>query len=166
MVLGTIAGCVNWYCTAFTKTYVSTLLSFGLPCTLAGRFYNFSCKFLIKMIFAFFRSGQILFERWTIGLYNVIFTAFPPFAMGIFDKICSGHVMIKYPELYRPSQEAKFLNVQVFWIWIFNAVLHSMILFWLPMFVYGNHILWPSGLGGGNMVLGNMVYTVSNTVKL
>lgn len=41
------------------------------------------------------RSGQILFERWTIGLYNVAFTAMPPFAMGIFDKVCSAETMLK-----------------------------------------------------------------------
>lgn len=42
-----------------------------------------------------FRSGQILFERWTIGFYNVIFTAMPPFAIGLFDKICSPEIMLR-----------------------------------------------------------------------
>lgn len=64
------------------------------------------------------RSGQILFERWTIGLYNVFFTALPPFAMGLFDKICSAETMLKYPALYKPSQNAQLFNVKVFWFWI------------------------------------------------
>jgi hypothetical protein len=41
-------------------------------------------------------SGQILFERWTIGLYNVFFTALPPFAIGIFDKVYSADTLYRY----------------------------------------------------------------------
>jgi len=40
-------------------------------------------------------SGQILFERWTIGLYNVFFTALPPFAIGIFDKVYSAETLYR-----------------------------------------------------------------------
>jgi phospholipid-transporting ATPase len=40
-------------------------------------------------------SGQILFERWTIGLYNVFFTALPPFAIGIFDKVYSADTLYR-----------------------------------------------------------------------
>lgn len=47
-----------------------------------------------------FRSGQILFERWTIGFYNVIFTALPPFAIGLFDKICSPDIMLRVRRLF------------------------------------------------------------------
>lgn len=52
-------------------------------------------KLLLNPIFPL-RSGQILFERWTIGLYNVFFTALPPFAMGLFDKVTSAEQMLKY----------------------------------------------------------------------
>lgn len=108
-----------------------------------------------------FRSGQILFERWTIGFYNVLFTALPPFAMGLFDKICSADTMLKYPALYKPSQNAQLFNVKIFWFWISNALLHSVMLFWLPMFAYENDIIWVNGKSGGYLELGNMVYTVS-----
>jgi phospholipid-transporting ATPase len=40
-------------------------------------------------------TGQILFERWTIGLYNVFFTALPPFAIGIFDKVYSAETLYR-----------------------------------------------------------------------
>lgn len=117
--------------------------------------YLLVCFFFIL----FYRSGQILFERWTIGLYNVVFTALPPFAMGIFDKVCSAEIMIKYPALYT-SQNAQLLNVRVFWIWIGNAVLHSIFLYWMPMFSYNYENVWKNGHNGGFLVLGNMVYTV------
>lgn len=60
-------------------------------------------------------SGQILFERWTIGLYNVFFTALPPFAIGIFDKVYSAEVLFQNPKLYENFQSARLFNVKVFW---------------------------------------------------
>lgn len=108
-----------------------------------------------------FRSGQIIFERWTIGLYNVLFTALPPFAMGLFDKICSADTMMKYPALYKPSQEAQLFNYKIFWVWIFNALFHSLILFWLPMGLFSTETLWGNGKTSDYLTLGNIVYTVN-----
>ncbi|XP_055915903.1 probable phospholipid-transporting ATPase IA isoform X3 [Eupeodes corollae] len=124
-------------------------------------FYKNVCLYVIELWFALYSgwSGQILFERWTIGLYNVVFTALPPFAMGLFEKVCSAETMLKYPALYKPSQNAKLFNVKVFWVWIFNALLHSVMLFWLPMLAYRSEVIWSDGKTGGYLILGNMVYT-------
>jgi len=89
----------------------------------------------------------------------VFFTALPPFAMGVFDKVCSAETMLKHPALYKPSQSAKLFNVKVFWVWILNALLHSIFLFWLPMYAYKGDVLWGNGRDGGYLVLGNIVYT-------
>ena len=42
-----------------------------------------------------------------------IFTAAPPLAMGLFDRICSSESRIKFPELYKSSQNAQQFNVKV-----------------------------------------------------
>lgn len=91
----------------------------------------------------------------------MFFTALPPFALGLFDKICSAETTLKYPALYKPSQSAELFNVKVFWIWIINALVHSVLLFWLPMLAYDNEVIWGNGKSGGYLVLGNIVYTVS-----
>ncbi|XP_023030774.2 probable phospholipid-transporting ATPase IA isoform X3 [Drosophila willistoni] len=124
-------------------------------------FYKNVCLYVIELWFALYSgwSGQILFERWTIGLYNVVFTALPPFAMGLFEKFCTAETMLKYPLLYKPSQNAKLFNVKVFWIWIFNALLHSVFLFWLPMCAYKFETIWSDGKTSDYLMLGNMVYT-------
>lgn len=121
--------------------------------------------YVIELWFAIYSgwSGQIIYERWTIGLYNVFFTALPPFAIGIFDKVCSAETMLKYPALYKPSQSAQLFNVRVFWVWIGNALVHSVILFWAPMLAYGNETIWGNGKSGDYLVLGNIVYTVSES---
>lgn len=128
-------------------------------------FYKNVCLYVIELWFAIYSgwSGQIIYERWTIGLYNVFFTALPPFAIGIFDKVCSAETMLKYPALYKPSQNAQLFNVRVFWIWICNALIHSVILYWAPMLAYGNENIWSNGKSGDYLVLGNVVYTVRVT---
>ncbi|XP_014253850.1 probable phospholipid-transporting ATPase IA isoform X3 [Cimex lectularius] len=121
-------------------------------------FYKNICLYVMELWFAIYSgwSGQILFERWSIGMYNVIFTAFPPFAIGLFDKVCSADVMLRYPKLY--SHRPNF-GVLTFWIWIGNALVHSIILFWLPMWMLQQDTVWPNGREGGYLVLGNFVYT-------
>lgn len=104
-------------------------------------------------------SGQILFERWTIGLYNVLFTAAPPLALGLFDRRCTAEVAYRYPQLYKPSQSAQHFNVKVFWLWTLKALIHSAFLFWLPLMTFGQDIVWSHGKEGGYLILGNAVYS-------
>ncbi|KAF5285620.1 hypothetical protein FQR65_LT13101 [Abscondita terminalis] len=124
-------------------------------------FYKNICLYVIELWFAYYSgwSGQIIFERWTIGLYNVIFTALPPFALGLFEKSCSADVMLKYPKLYKPSQNGELFNVTVFWVWVINGMVHSAFLFWLTVLACEHDILWMNGRDGGYLVMGNCVYT-------
>ncbi|KAI8037415.1 hypothetical protein M5D96_009551 [Drosophila gunungcola] len=126
-----------------------------------AHFYKNVCLYVIELWFALYSgwSGQILFERWTIGLYNVLFTAMPPFAMGLFEKFCTAETMLRYPLLYKTSQNAKLFNVKVFWIWIFNALLHSVFLFWLPLAAYTSEVIWGDGKTSDYLMMGNLVYT-------
>uniref|UniRef100_A0A4W3IKG2 Phospholipid-transporting ATPase n=1 Tax=Callorhinchus milii TaxID=7868 RepID=A0A4W3IKG2_CALMI len=103
-------------------------------------FYKNIVLYIIEIWFAFTNgfSGQILFERWTIGLYNVFFTALPPFALGIFEKSCRKENMLKYPELYKASQNTLNFNTKVFWVYCLNGLFHSFILFWFPLKVFEN----------------------------
>lgn len=132
-------------------------------------FYKNICLYVIELWFAIYSgwSGQILFERWSIGLYNVVFTAAPPLAMGLFDKVCSADTLLAHPRLYAARNvNESTSDIKVFWIWIFNALLHSSALYWLTLFVLGDGIVWENGRDGGYIVLGNFVYTVSISYKL
>nr|CAG4636771.1 EOG090X00X3 [Ceriodaphnia reticulata] len=124
-------------------------------------FYKNITLYVIELWFAHYSawSGQILFERWTIGLYNVLFTAAPPLALGLFDRRCTAEVSYRYPQLYKPSQTAQHFNVKVFWFWMLKALVHSVLLFWLPLVAFGEDIVWSHGKDGGYLILGNAVYT-------
>lgn len=58
-------------------------------------------------------SGQILFDRWLIGLYNVLFTAAPPMALGLFDRPLKADTMLRFPELYKMTQKKTEFNITV-----------------------------------------------------
>lgn len=42
-----------------------------------------------------------------------IFTALPPLTLGIFERSCRKENMLKYPELYKTSQNAMGFNTKV-----------------------------------------------------
>nr|XP_009857629.1 probable phospholipid-transporting ATPase IA isoform X2 [Ciona intestinalis] len=124
-------------------------------------FYKNICLYLIELWFAFYNgfSGQILFDRWTISFYNVFFTALPPFTLGLFERTCSSKVMLKHPQLYSISQSASKYNAKVFWAMFANATVHSLMLFYIPMYSMKSEIAFSSGKTGGYLFLGNFVYT-------
>ena len=63
------------------------------------------------------------------------------------------------PALYKETQKGVFFNNKIFWKWIFNAILHSIILFWLPMMAYEYGTVWKNGFNNDFLALGNTVYT-------
>uniref|UniRef100_A0A4W6FKQ7 Phospholipid-transporting ATPase n=1 Tax=Lates calcarifer TaxID=8187 RepID=A0A4W6FKQ7_LATCA len=131
-------------------------------------FYKNIVLYIIEIWFAFVNgfSGQILFERWCIGLYNVIFTALPPLTLGIFERSCRKENMLKYPELYKTSQNAMGFNTKVFWAHCLNGLFHSVILFWFPLKAFQHDTVFGSGKTPDYLLLGNMVYTVSAQIFL
>ncbi|KHJ46745.1 phospholipid-translocating P-type ATPase, flippase [Trichuris suis] len=124
-------------------------------------FHKNICLYIIELWFALVSAwtGQTLFERWCIGLYNVFFTAAPPLAIGLFDRTASASTMVKYPTLYKLSQNKESFNVKVFWMWMVNAMYHSVILFWFSKLAFAHEVVWANGRIGGLYMLGNSVYT-------
>ena len=51
---------------------------------------------MIELWFAIFNgwSGQILFDRWAITCYNVLFTFWPPIVIGWFERPCEPHKLL------------------------------------------------------------------------
>jgi magnesium-transporting ATPase (P-type) len=84
--------------------------------------------------------------------------------MGLFDRMCSAEAMMTYPTLYKMSQSGQLFNVRVFWVWIGNAMLHSLLLYWLPLLAFQQDVVWGHGRDGGYLVLGNTVYSVSQAL--
>ncbi|XP_022807594.1 phospholipid-transporting ATPase IA-like [Stylophora pistillata] len=125
-------------------------------------FYKNVCLYVIELWFALDNgfSGQILFDKWCIGIYNVVFTSVPPLAIGLFDRTVTSESMLKYPKLYKESQNAEIYNTKVFWMWIAASVYHSLLLFYLPCFMLRHEAPFSDGVIVGEWFLGNVVYTL------
>eukprot|EP00043_Microstomoeca_roanoka_P004522 m.50266 g.50266 ORF g.50266 m.50266 type:complete len:1089 (-) comp12533_c0_seq3:442-3708(-) len=125
-------------------------------------FYKNIALYLIELWFALSNgfSGQILFERWTIATFNVAFTLLPPVAIGIFDQHLSAETLLAMPHLYKSGQRREHFNSRVFWGWTLNSIYHSVILYWLPLKMFGNGMLTADGQVGGQWVLGHVVYSI------
>ncbi|MFH4980871.1 hypothetical protein AB6A40_007580 [Gnathostoma spinigerum] len=123
-------------------------------------FYKNICLYLIELWFALFSafSGQTIFERWTIGLFNVIFTACPPIVLGLFDRPVSENLMLTYPSLYFSFQERAFSKPR-FGLWIGTAILHSILLFFFSYGFLLHCVVWRNGRAGGWLMLGNSCYS-------
>jgi len=124
-------------------------------------FYKNICLYVIELWFAFDNgfSGQILFDKWCIGLYNVLFTALPPLAIGLFDRTCSIKARLHCPRLYKNSQNADLFNTKIFWIWIFTAIYHSILLYYLPRESFKQDVAFQDGTVVGQWFFGCVVYT-------
>ncbi|XP_008690501.2 phospholipid-transporting ATPase IB-like [Ursus maritimus] len=124
-------------------------------------FYKNVVLYIIELWFSFVNgfSGQIIFEHWCISLYNVIFTSLPPLTLGIFEQCCSQKSLLIYPQLYRISQAGNTFNTKVFWFQCLNALVHSFILFWMPMKMLENDMVLQGGYTTDFLFLGNFIYT-------
>eukprot|EP00055_Hartaetosiga_balthica_P013214 m.66930 g.66930 ORF g.66930 m.66930 type:complete len:1162 (+) comp8199_c0_seq1:30-3515(+) len=125
-------------------------------------FYKNIALYLIEFWYAFMNgfSGQILFDRWVIALYNVLFTLLPPLAIGMLDQHLSAETLMAIPSLYRSGQRREHFNSKVFWVWTINSIYHSIILFFLPMRMLRDETLVANGTAAGQWVIGHIVYSV------
>lgn len=55
-----------------------------------------------------------------------LFTALPPLTLGIFERSCRKENMLKYPELYKSSQNAMGFNTKVR-IQVFDVFMYSIV---------------------------------------
>ncbi|KAI3388018.1 hypothetical protein SNEBB_010321 [Seison nebaliae] len=128
-------------------------------------FYKNVTLYVIELWFAIHSafSGQIVFDRWSIAIYNVVFTATLPLTLGLLDRICSDKTMLRFPQLYRMSQNHTDFNYKVFWQWIIQSLLHSLMLFYLTYF-FLLHDMEHDGTAGGLLYFGNYIYTYTVVV--
>ena len=80
-------------------------------------FYKNIVLYLHQLYYAAYNNwtGQVLFERWTIGTYNMFFTSIPPIVIGLFERVCSDETRTANPQLYKATQvrvQTSFTNVE------------------------------------------------------
>ncbi|CAG8502478.1 453_t:CDS:10 [Ambispora gerdemannii] len=124
-------------------------------------FYKNITLYMTQFWFAFQNgfSGQVIYESWTISFYNVLFTVLPPLVIGIFDQYVSARMLDRYPQMYMLGQKSEFFNVKNFWGWTINAFYHSLVLYWVSVYMFEDELLLYNGQAAGHWVWGTTLYT-------
>ncbi|KAG0691925.1 Ca-transporting ATPase [Suillus ampliporus] len=123
-------------------------------------FYKNITLYMTQFWYSFFNnfSGQIAYESWTISFYNVFFTVLPPLVIGVFDQFVSARILDRYPQLYALGQKNVFFTKTAFWLWVGNALYHSLILFTFTVILFWGDMKQATGLDSGHWFWGAMLY--------
>jgi magnesium-transporting ATPase (P-type) len=103
-------------------------------------FYKNVILVFCELYFAFLNgySGQIFFTDYLPMLYNAIFTSWPCIVTFVFERDCNHHYSLTIPKLYEAGQKKYYFNYTEFWKWIFLALFHGAVAYFIPMYgLYG-----------------------------
>ncbi|PCH36737.1 calcium transporting ATPase [Wolfiporia cocos MD-104 SS10] len=123
-------------------------------------FYKNIVLYMTQFWYSFFNSfsGEIVYESWTLSMYNVIFTVLPPFVIGVFDQFVSARILDRYPQLYMLGQRNAFFSKTAFWLWVVNALYHSIILYGFSVILFWGDLKQATGYDSGHWFWGTMLY--------
>ncbi|KAM7263698.1 hypothetical protein ACFE04_001381 [Oxalis oulophora] len=84
---------------------------------------------------------------WSSVLYSVIYTSIPTIIVGIMDQDLSPRTLLKYPKLYCAGHRHEAYNMLLFWLLMADTLWQSLVLFYIPLFVYKESTLdiWSMG---------------------
>uniref|UniRef100_A0A0N5AVX2 Phospholipid-transporting ATPase n=1 Tax=Syphacia muris TaxID=451379 RepID=A0A0N5AVX2_9BILA len=124
-------------------------------------FYKNICLYLIQFWYASSSaySGQTLFDRWTIALFNSIFTFFPPIAIGLFEKPISAKGCMDKPEVYNTVRATAYSKRYFGWLML-DAVLDSLLIYHFSHLILPDLAACKCGRTGGLLMLGNTCYSL------
>ncbi|KAM4719177.1 phospholipid-transporting ATPase ID-like [Anableps anableps] len=97
-------------------------------------FYKNFTYTLVHVWYAFFCgfSAQTVYDEWFITMYNMVYTAAPVLALGLFEQDVSDRWSFRYPQLYSPGQLNKFFNKKTFVRCVMTSCCTSLVLFFIP----------------------------------
>jgi phospholipid-transporting ATPase len=126
-------------------------------------YYKNTALFITQFWYSFQNafSGQVIYESWTLSFFNVIFTALPPFVLGIFDQFVNARLLDRYPQLYQLTQKGVFFRTHNFWSWVGNGFYHSIVLYFVSQAIWFRDGILSDGKMAGHWVWGTALYTAA-----
>ncbi|KAF6143025.1 hypothetical protein GIB67_041093 [Kingdonia uniflora] len=73
---------------------------------------------------------------WSSMFYSVIYTSVPTIVVGILDKNLSHKTLLKFPKLYCAGHRQESYNMQLFWLTMADTLWQSLVVFYIPFFIY------------------------------
>jgi len=92
-----------------------------------------------EMFFALYNgfSGQIFFADYLSTMYNAFFTSWPCLFTFSLEKDHDLKMCKRFPILYKAGQLNFHFNLKMFWKYIFYAIIHSLLAFYVPLMALG-----------------------------
>ncbi|RPD56361.1 phospholipid-translocating P-type ATPase [Lentinus tigrinus ALCF2SS1-7] len=90
-------------------------------------------------------SSQYVFEYTYLLFWNTFWTIAPVIGIGVFDRIVDDHVLMAMPELYRHSKNHEYFGTKLFLIYMFDALVQSVLIFFLILYSYATTSSRPDG---------------------
>ncbi|XP_059296742.1 phospholipid-transporting ATPase 1-like [Lycium ferocissimum] len=87
------------------------------------------------ILYAAFSTTSALTD-WSSVFYSLIYTSIPTLVVGILDKDLSYKTLLKYPKLYAAGYRHESYNMKLFWITMLDTVWQSLVLFYVPVYIY------------------------------
>ena len=136
-------------------------------------FYKNITLFLTQFWYTLFNlfTGQSLYDSWALSMYNMAFTSVPVIVFAVLDKdVKMERVLSKemFPELYHDGMKNMIFNTISFWMSTSNAIFHSLLGFFIPLYVC-QYLETADGQSLGIESTGLTAYTsvlITVTVKL
>jgi hypothetical protein len=102
-------------------------------------------------------SANIVTE-FTYGVFfNTVFTILPTFISGVLDQDLNATYLLSFPMLYKDGIHQLFYNMEVFWVYVLDAIYQSLIMYFLPRYVYFEGAIHPEGYALDLNVLGTVI---------
>ncbi|WVQ96443.1 hypothetical protein IAU59_003548 [Kwoniella sp. CBS 9459] len=95
------------------------------------------------LIFSSFDATYI-FEYTLLLGFNLIFTSLPVGVMGIFDQDVNAKAAMAFPQLYKRGIAGLEYTRTRFWLYMFDGLYQSAVIFFIPFAVYGQGETWSS----------------------
>jgi len=90
------------------------------------------CRFILYSAF----SPSSALTDWNLIFFSLLYTAVPTIVVGILDKDLSHKTLLQYPQLYAVGQREETYNQRLFWVTMIDTLWQSLVLFYVPYFVY------------------------------
>jgi phospholipid-translocating ATPase len=105
-------------------------------------FYKNVAAFTAQFFMAFFNnfSTQSIYDSINLTLYNITFTSAPIFIYGLLEQNLSAKVLMADPEKYQEIARNRLLAKDKCFLWILEALWHSLVTFFGFYFYWHGHL--------------------------
>ncbi|EFO26770.1 hypothetical protein LOAG_01717 [Loa loa] len=102
-------------------------------------------------------ADSAIMDSWSMVMFNIFFTSWPPLAIGIWDRLLPFEVMIDYPALYYLSQSSETFSLKTYFTWMFTGLVHAMVISTIAYRTFKNDVLWYTGRVANYYVMGTVI---------